>query len=175
MVKKSQIEKWNFYFKSLTKAEKKIAIAKDILTQLKIKKYKANSGSYIKLNYYEFDLEDDIQSNFDKIKCDVCALGSAVMSCIKYTNNVKFNDVYSSQGEVFTELIKIFTKKELVLMEYCFEGFVTDFAGVSDKWGILLSEKGIEKTRSFYEKYTDPDKRLKAIMNIVIKNGKFKI
>jgi len=175
MIRKNQIEKWNLYFKSLTKAEKKIAIAKDVLTQLKIKKYKANSGSYIKLNDYKFGMEDDVQYNFDKIKCDVCALGSAAMSCIKYTNNVKFKDVYFSEDNIFKELIKIFTKKELVLMEYCFEGFEYDFIGMSYNWRILLFKKEIEKTRSFYEKYTDSDKRLKAIMNIVIKNNKFKI
>jgi len=153
-----------------------VAIAKDVLAQLRSKRYIAEEGDYVDFsNWSDINEEEDIQSNFNTIKeCKVCALGSAALSCIKYTNNSSFEDAQYQRENFWDQLLKVFTKKELVLMEYAFEGFKGDSSGKANDWKVKLPYKLIDKTLAFCEKYKNQNKRLKAIMKNIIENeGKF--
>lgn len=179
MIKEKKIKELNDYFKSLTKEEKKVAIAKDVLLQLKNKKYVAKTGDYVDFDYWEtisaVDYDLNIQQHFDVIKnCKVCALGSAALSCIKYSNNSSFEDARRNTNKFWNQLLKVFTKKELVIIEYAFEGFAHKACGRSVNWNIDISDNILNKTCNFYYKHSNNDNRLKAIMKNIIKNeGKF--
>src|SRR5437868_518082 len=85
-------------FKQLTKAEQRVAIAKDVIAQVKVKRYKPSGGAYIILEGGNEHLDKEpIQENINKLKeCEVCAIGSAILSIAKYKNTIRFNEV--SQG-----------------------------------------------------------------------------
>lgn len=173
-VTKATIKKWNEYFKSLSPSEKRIAIAKDVLFQLKKGRYSASAGNYVSF-HQRHENNEDVQSNFNGIRCEVCAVGSAVMSCIKFTNDATFHQVKWDDEKVYEKLTKYFSKKQLCLMEYAFEGF-TEQHGKANDWNIAITPSERSKTLAFYEKYFDTDLRLKAIWNNVINNkGVFKL
>lgn len=188
MIKKSQIQKWNDYFKSLSKKGKRVAIAKDVLKQLEKDKYIARKGVYtsyltdLSTSQEEFG-QLNVRENFDKInKCEVCALGSMVLSCTKFVNKLSFNDINSETARMWNLLRKYFSDKDLVLMEYSFEGFKEPknnsrdaLNGVANKFNVFLSSEEYKKCKTFFDKYESIDERLKGIMKNIIKNeGKFK-
>ena len=178
-ITKTQIKKWNDYFKSLTKPQQRVAIAEDVIQQVKKKKYTIETGNYVKFNEDNFDFDLDIQSNFDKVNCSVCALGACLLSTTKFKNKLTFDDVslidsYSSTWNLF---LNLFTSHQLLLIENAFEGVLFYSCRVGeDKFTARLTEKEEEKCNLFYDKYfTDDTKRLIAIMeNIIANNGTFK-
>lgn len=123
-------------FNRLSKAKKAVLVAEDILLQLTTEKYIANTGTYIMIEKSEFELnvekEDDIKSNFDKINhCEVCALGSVLLSCTKMGNLLTFNDINienSSIDSINNNNVKkllssVFDTHTLLLIETAFEGY----------------------------------------------------
>jgi hypothetical protein len=172
-IKPYQIKKWNNYFKSLTKAEKRIAIAKDILQQIKLKKYIPYSGSYITFkNYYNINNELDIQANFDKAQCNCCQLGACIMSLTKFENKLKFSDIQyaESDNKSWKMLEKIFTPRQIAIMEYCFEGDEGGSKVAEDFFKYELDKETIEKCDEFKNKYFSDEDTMKAICNNLIKN-----
>lgn len=176
-------------FSSLSKPEKRVAIAKDVLQQIKIGKYIAETGSYIGgIKFiggeYISDMEnEDIQKNFKKIrKCEVCAMGACLMSVTKFANKLEFGDIGSSITELNNDKVKrlfasIFSPSQLLMIERAFEG---DSGGTTvgcdvfdlDEYDF---EKQIEKCDEFYKSYFEQEERLVAIMKNIIKNkGTFK-
>lgn len=139
-------------FNRLSKAKKAVLVAEDILLQLATKKYIANSGTYIRTYTDEFKLgverEDDIKSNFDKIEsCEVCALGSVLMSCTKMGNLLTFNDINIENSSldsinndnVKTLLSSVFDDHTLLLIETAFEGYepfdyANNLKGYKEAW-----------------------------------------
>jgi len=147
----------NKIYQNLTREQKAVSIAKDVLKRLR---YMRN----VKRGYY-FSWNDcghltgDAQPlvpQFEK-NCKVCAMGACLLSYIRLYDNVKVDDMltaYSgiSVDSMFIEktLRDVFSKEQLGLMEHEFE--------CSD----------------VYKSIEDPKKRLRLIMlNIVKNNGTF--
>lgn len=125
-------------FSKLPKWKQRVAIAKDVIKQIKVKKYVAEAGAYIK----ELELLDgdylgiginnidrySIKSKFDEIKkCDVCALGACLLSATKFVNKLKFEEIknvnqLTSSRNVKAIFQSIFTKHQLLIIETTFEG-----------------------------------------------------
>ena len=169
----------NAEFKKATKAQKRVMIAQDVLAQLKTKRYFAESGCWVQPNIKaacEKNLkdEDSVQELFAKKKiksCNVCALGGLFMSCINLNNNTTvqdlkdetyIGDLVADDDKLSNGLNRIFTQKQLILIETYFEGSEGYFKGDD------------EETVTFFENYDD-DERLEMIMqNIIDNNGTFK-
>lgn len=180
----STIKNTNEQFKKATKAEKRVMIAKDVLAQLKSKRYTAENGVWVSAIYADDNdvcSSDSVQTLFaDKIieKCYVCALGGLFMSCTNLGNTTTIRDF---KHEASTELgyrifrdrklsnglNNIFNKSQLKMIEKYFEGGGGYFSYNND------SNKFCNHVTRFYEKYTETQ-RLKLIMeNIVANNGTF--
>ena len=171
-------------FSKLSKAEQRVKVAKDVLVQLKNKKYIANMGAYID----GMDLEnsglkngDNIKSNFHKIKsCKCCALGSCILSITKFKNTLIIGDVNSGKYPFYDntkKLFKMFSPKQLLLIENSFEGKPEGQNTSRIGYTVFMADTTFEekeKCRSFYLQYPDTELRLIAIMkNIIANKGLF--
>jgi len=190
MITKTQIKKWNDYFKSLTKEEQRIAIAKDVLLQLKKGKYTAESGTYIRIDDIPYEeYEKSFQEEFNNLSCNCCALGSCMASLVKFTNKATIDEVENENDKVWNRLFKYFSREQLLYIEWAFEGWNINKEG---NWndlpevGDLLNGRAnlkyqkkyketLEKCLEFHNKYGDSNTILKKIMLNIIKNkGIFK-
>ncbi len=167
-------------FKKATKAQKRVMIAKDVLAQIKDKRYSALQNSWVVARYkYGFmpDNESGVQELFahKKIKhCKVCALGGLFMSCINLNNSTTHAD-FSVESENIGKMIwknekfsngldKFFTKLQLRLIEFYFECGEGFFSAPN-----LCVH--YDRAELFYNKYPNHKNRLKAIMKNIIKNN----
>lgn len=203
MITEQQIKEWNNYFTKLSPEQKRIAIAKDVLEQIKVNKYNALGRSYITPIYNEEILDDDasVQSNFDEISCECCALGAMFMSNVKFNNQCTIEDIngitFHISKKISKDLTLYFTIEQLMLIECAFEkwdsewlighqdfddhGYITDglFAGndfIDFESGLSTIEMSelIDKAYNYTADVEDPNERLKKIMeNIIENNGEF--
>jgi hypothetical protein len=177
-----EINKLNEEFKKATKAQKRVMIAKDVLAQIKAERYFPERGKWVRPFWSDdqksIDIKLDPNSSIkDAFKskainsCKVCALGGLFMSCTNLNNNTTVGDMKTEYyiGEFVNDDVKIsnglnriFTQKQLILIESYFEGSQGYFKGDN------------EKTLVFLESYND-DERLEMIMqNIIDNDGTFK-
>ncbi len=166
------IEKRNKDFKKLSKAEKRVAIAKDVIAALKAKKYIAETGDYLDINYssdnYDSNINQELLCSND-ITCKVCAVGALFTSKVIISNNFD-SDYVPSDDVMRDELSAYFSKNQLYLIEAAFEGWETDEYSKSE---IILTLKNNDHMR-FHRDY-DTNDRMIAIMNNIVKNkGTFK-
>lgn len=162
------MEKGNQRFRAMSSNKKKVAIAKDVLLQLSIKKYWADPGNYL-------GVETDVNYNEDpqacladkSTTCSVCAIGALFISKVRIGNQFGGSIQEAIDGNKMVRHLRgIFSENELRYMEFAFEGNV--------QGGASFNEKESEKAIAFCDKYNDSTKRLKAIMENIIKNkGKF--
>jgi len=132
-------------YKKMTKAQKRVAIAKDIIASINSKKYIANASTYIdnveidgksvdvRYDYLDDkDIEElDIQETLPRMeKCKVCAMGACILSLTKYENKLTFADIgpnISEFSETTDKLLKgVFTPDQLAMIEIMFEGYYSD-------------------------------------------------
>lgn len=149
----------NRRFKAMTKARKRVAIAKDTIEALNARKIVAKCGVY---------LAHDAELNGDKLPndyaCKACALGSMFVGL---TTRVKDLSVKGHQcrSHITEDLSKYFSDIQLDMVESAFE---------QREMGWAHSYK-TRPAKEFGNKYSDSDDRLRAIMqNIIDNNGTFK-
>lgn len=175
----------------MTKAQKRVEIAKDVLKQIKANKYKPtfgvwfrdSKGKYLE-DFFLWETKTPLDAKKDVVDkltgtCDVCALGSLFISAVdKYNHTVldpKFGytdvDFFTDTGKI-NPLLKWFTKQQLLLIESTFE--VENGAWypemVNPKAGTHWDEKISPAIRKFAMKYSNSTDRLKAIMNNIVRN-----
>jgi len=169
-----QTQKRNAAFKSATKSERAVMVAKDALKMLNAGKTQAAEGNWVNL----WDNKDSLEGSEVQVcdasdgfkDCKVCALGALMLSEIRHTNKLKMSDVggeihYEAHG---SRLNKAFSQSQQKLMELAFEGGNGFFSTLA------CDGKTTYKIESFYKKYPDENKRLRAILkNIIKNNGKF--
>jgi len=87
--------------KSLTKAEKRVLIAKDVLKLLGAKRFKAKTGNaYLRVNknitqkHIDLPLEEILKTTKN---CEACALGSLFYAHVNRFNQVKVHDLEEIQ------------------------------------------------------------------------------
>lgn len=179
----------------MTKAEKRVAIAKDVLNQIKAKKYKAVPGTWFHdskgqdLDDFMFCASDCNRNTVDAKKdvvdklvgtCSVCALGSLFVSAIDKFNHTKLSvDNYSMDVDFFTNLekdnplLKWFTTRQLLLIESTFEnqcGAWYPIDVLSPKELVHWDNAVVPAIRKYNNKYPNSTDRLKAIMNNIVRN-----
>ena len=149
------IAKRNAEFANMTKMEKRVALAKDVLDQLELRKFIPTPGTYI--NSFVVGYEDqERQTPIIAETCNVCALGALTVSLIdgdafnEYGNNqVSCHDVLSKNN--------LWNREESYEIENVFEN--------------TYQYKDIARRND----YVEPEVRMKEIMlNIVRNNGEFK-
>lgn len=155
------IEKSNKAFHRMSKKNQRIAIAKDVLLQMKMKTYVASPGEYIWSSYFSADdspteLQKCLLTKFPA--CHVCGIGAAFLSLARLGNEVCLKD------EFYVKLDPIFGIPQRTLIERTFEG-----------WYDCAEECQKAPHMKFNRKYPDDDKRLAAIFRNIIRNdGVFK-
>lgn len=121
--------------KQKARAQARIAIAKDVIAQIKAQRYMAKTGLYIDsdtipevVSGKPIDLQKHLKKTLTKTNpCQVCALGSAFISCVRLYD--KFQVTYDTSygnGDIKTpamrsKLHEFFTKVELDAIESSFE------------------------------------------------------
>ena len=180
------IQKWNDIFKAASKSEKRIMVAKDVLQQLKIGKYKSESYTYVDISLKNFDTDFDNQfrENFDKIEqCRCCGVGSMILSLTKFNNKFTFNDLNKDSNEkIWIELSKFFSKQQICWVEFAFEGWEMDSkyqvnnpVGVSgdhlDYVITKIDQSEEENLLQWRDKFSNDTIRLTKIMQNIIRNS----
>lgn len=154
---------------------KAVAVARDVIAQLRLKRITASTGDYLIIDGVAYDNPNQsFQETFRRnkgIKCEVCAIGAAYIGYINKFNNVTHDEVLNAGSETMIHTLSgIFQEYQLRLMEAAFEG----------RW-ILESNwyKDERVNRSillFYKKYKHQSQRLRAIMlNVIRNNGEFRL
>lgn len=154
-------------FETMTPMQKRVAIALDVLAQIRIGRMVAMSGSYVDPGYFKRVVGDynDVPFDFAKTKkCAVCAIGSAVVAATARAParmfgalGDEFGDGYTSRERYVDALGPYFPDDVLAEMECAFERWGDD--GPAGTW-----LRGVASAKE----------RLVAVMqNIVAHDGEF--
>jgi hypothetical protein len=121
--------------KGMTKAEARVAIAKDVLKQIKVENLVPEMGTYFRsLAIEEADGDAQVSKVVRNAKCTVCAVGAAFVCAAKRFNAVKLAEVGGGDGSRYLDaedyinpgiakyLTNFFSPEQLSLMECAFEG-----------------------------------------------------
>ncbi len=181
--------------KAKTKVERRIEILKDVLAQLRLEKYKATIGSYIKLPKELYAEKLEKASAQDTLlactkACQVCAKGSIFLSTVRKENKLTVSELYWDQVDEdhrgTQRVIKLFGQANLDLIEAAFEKWLykdedgeyhieSPLTFEGSFYGSPLIEPD-PKLEAFVEKYPNKTKRLEAIItNCIANKGIFKL
>lgn len=171
-------------FSKLSKAQKRVRIAKDVLAQLASGKFVPTPGTYVDVS--DVDISEDggqakvyagdhqLQELYEDAKsCSVCAIGSIFVSAVQIADNLTsieaesdFDGSHPEIGKMFDYIGKFFTTEQLDLIESAFEA----------DWDLepgIISHELCLMVRKLY-KGKDPETRMKLIMqNIIHNDGEF--
>lgn len=172
------IEERNAAFNKMTPAQKRVAIAKDVIAQLNSsdqkRKINVTCGTYFKIDYTNRKVVagEELQNLLaePETQCSVCAKGAIFAVKVLNYNDYKLTESDVSWGleldeEDMVENLKgIFTQLQLNLIENAFEqevlnGFTYD----------LNFPKHI-RAATMYHNVPDPKDRLRLIMHNIIEN-----
>ena len=195
----AQIKRQNAWFASLTKPEKRVAIARDVLAQLKSGRLQPEHGAWLfskVLAHDEFgpaavtmfsttlapnaDLQGEILA---METCTGCALGGLFMCTLERSNNLtpkQLVDENLHSENIVPYLEKYFSRAQLQLIEASFENGNSAIESPRDKkirqqareWDIAVTGC----LESLADESTESARtRMRLIMeNIVVNNGTFK-
>jgi len=186
-----QVKESNAAFKKMTADEKRVAIAKDVLAQIRQDKIVCAEGTYFdapnkrhsdlcnSIRTSEPDTElRDVLKNFPS--CQVCARGAIFLSALKVFNNFAVQDIphwkTRSVAPIDTESVfkvgrRFFTTRQIAAIELAFEGD-SDYLSAHEQ--DFLSDKEKEACELFYNSRQGAENRMVDIMKNIVKNkGKF--
>jgi hypothetical protein len=180
------------------KAKARIAIARDVLKQIRSGMFEPTSGVFFRAEakdrrknvLTERDVRDrkDLRDVLPKRlkRCEVCAKGALLMSCITKFDNVPVEiDMVGSVDKANAMLdgaanyadfglSNYFNQQQLDLMESAFEGFRAGWFNTHFQEPSYMLKAYLAIDR-YYRGYEDPESRLVAIMKNLIRNkGTFK-
>lgn len=163
-----RVRQSNEEFAAMTDAQKRVAIAQDVLKWLKLGKIGAMHMTYFELpRPVVGDLDQkDCKATLERKAgtCNVCAIGAAFYAAVRRADAVKIGELSSHSGSAETlnqhamrAYLKVFFRPDqIIIMERAFEGW--------------------QGYHNFFAKYRTADARLKAVMKNIIKNeGELKI
>lgn len=170
-------------FDKLSKKKQRLAVVQDVLDRIKLGQFKPKAKQFVGQLKTSVELEDveqvsEILKSLDT-KCEVCAKGGLFMAYVgivncyerkTYTNTIGNGIGQENNSTEMKMLSKVFSIKQLNLIETAFEKFAYD-------WNVAeLSNEEIYSAISFGKIHNTQEKRLKAICNNIIKNeGEFKL
>jgi hypothetical protein len=146
--------------KKLSKAQMRVAIAKDVIKQIELKNIKPTEGDYIDpSNTAHKELGKLPSSNVESQpfieiiskNCHVCALGACLLSKARLFDSCPVYDLIT--GSVYKGLGKIFSGNQLNLIEHEFElgGFVDgSYPDTSPTDRMISIMKNIIKNKGTY-------------------------
>lgn len=167
-----------------TANEKKVAVAKDVISELNTRRYIAKQGCYVCISetVTKIDWISSIQSNWDNIiHCGVCAVGACLLSIIKFNNSLKFCELPTKGTDFNTKsialLAEVFRGNELAFIEAAFEETYNNIScniGRNYMVGGLTDEQA-DKARNFFRsryvtRLNEYDK-LRILMEYIITNN----
>jgi hypothetical protein len=197
----AEIRRRNKVFTAASPAQKRVLIAKDVIKQIKAKRFIAAEGSWLHLvDKYgnniagplvgEADRSTQIQAMFlsgDAPTCECCALGGIMMACTLYNNNQTVGDLAADLnigrnvrcGTAFSNgLHRFFSRQQLALIECAFESgrgeFYVNFDSTTYSRSSLLqhvSRNTLNRALDYETAYPKTDKRMIAIMQNIVKNN----
>ena len=152
-------------FNRLSKFKKRISVAKDVLLQLKLKKFVPSPGTYLEMRVdYEYD--DSAQKVIQAApECEVCAKGALVCSYILNYNNATMDQV-DDGIEDYPEMVEIFGESLWNIIEALFEGWKFDKDGES-----CHSYWEVDDEAMFPYNQNGKTYSLESIMKNIIRNG----
>jgi hypothetical protein len=182
-------------FNKLTQRQKAVALALDVIANIRLEKFMVEHRGYIAHHGDDEAPEAKLSVGTDAGKacllnsnCTVCAKGALFMTSVLKTNKVKVYDVLNADNEDMRTRIlhkeKIFDQKSYDLIEVAFEGSDVGDAGdhldesYKDNFGDTDWDARDEDIRSckynYHDKFMEPCQRLVAIMlNVVDNDGVF--
>ncbi len=167
--------------KSMTKADARVAIAKDVLAALDAKKITASAGTYgvLDLKNPVRDFSVGVREILPDLKhCNVCALGAAAIALVGRENHLAVN-TYPGVTEIRLDdyhyrslLREYFSGEQLAMIESAFES-----ANYAHKENLSYQNEGILNS-VYYSKHIPNGNvssvRMRAIFqNIIDNNGTF--
>ena len=175
-------------------AERKIALCKDVIKQIRASRVTIDKGNYIKNNNGD-DLRDILCEIFDacyydmitpdmcdmiKKECTMCARGALLISRIDKFNTLKIVDIDNDGVSTSEGLNGAFDEEELCLIETAFEKDTYFYEDYYSRRNVNTgSYEDIEKlanaAKKFGENFPDHSDRLMAIcQNIIDHKGEFR-
>ena len=180
---KKAIKASNAAFNKLKAADKRVAVAKDVLAQIKLGALVPEAGKWAELEFNErLEVEDEDSYSSEKERlltssasaqdavvkaesCNACALGAVFVSAIRLGNKLTcgqagldFDGTVFDLSHIENHLSKFFEPEQLALMEIAFEQGDGAF-GVGDE--NVDEESEDEYTDVEYD--IEPDATMKAI------------
>jgi len=170
-------------FRKLTAAQKRVVVARDAITQLRMRTLRATPGNYISqdaltkvvetlVDPYEFGDSFKTQKAVLKLrKCGVCAKGAAAICAIRKYDGVDYSGLSALSGGHMESIDDIFPQDMLDDMESAFEveGLLAE--GTTVRNATLY---GYDSTRIFGIRFKNPHRRLIEIFKNVVENrGEF--
>jgi len=158
-------------FSKLSKAAQRVAIAKDVIAQIRAEKYIIKTGTWADIDVITPDSAYDSECPVidqhallhgltpveRKLECKCCAIGAAFLSSIRLANKAVVRNGYvDGMDEAKVQLDKYFSDDQLELIEEVFEGGQGACHTEDDK-GIV-----------FGEKYNNHEKRALAIFSNIV-------
>lgn len=167
----SATRKWD----KMSREERAVALAKDVLAIIGAKRVKVDTGSYIRMADVKGNVKDDAKKVLSRQRdCEVCAKGALLFAKITARNNATLRDI---GGRQYNKVVEISPGSEECVdavsdafdadtchrIEAAFEGCF--HWATNDEGGSFKGAVGWQK------KYVSPRSRLIAIMKRVIKNN----
>lgn len=169
------IEARNKYFDSLSKRERAVLVAKDALLQLQLGTFALTSTYFLPRNSDGITrVEDDMSVQAFLTTpgntCIGCAIGAAFASVVRLGNRCNGSELVK-MGYIDTLLkqgMRAFTRRELNMMEYLFEGYWPSATNMGDSR--FTAEEKVEASKYFDVNCYRIDKyeRFRNIMNSII-------
>lgn len=162
-------------FYELSREQRAVLVAKDVIAQINAKKYIPINGTYVELTGNK-KLSGQIKDKFKEVECKVCALGATIMSCTHLGNKLTFEELINdSHGQsmksdkeipsVSELLSNVFDPHNLLLIEMAFEGYHSSLSEKDFKYngliryahhfGQSLSREECMKCEEFHDVYTN--------------------
>jgi hypothetical protein len=122
-----KISRSNKRFAKMTRLQKRVQLAKDVIAQLDTRFFDATNICYLEIKGIEcsnVDLQDALP---EAIQCDVCAKGAIFAAAVLRLNDFSsanidmFGHVNSDDMEDYVQTKKLFTNKQFELLEDVFE------------------------------------------------------
>jgi len=166
----------------MTRPQRAVAVAKDVIAQIKARRYRVSSGQYVKFGTI---VEDSLSTyrgkslrtaleEIDPRCCFVCAAGSAFVSAVRLFNEFDIVGFVSFDRRAESFLVRCIGKRNILLTELAFERGAPGLM-IHEEEKIKFSRAIYDWAALFGKRYTKPEERLIAIMQNVIRNkGNFK-
>jgi hypothetical protein len=147
-----------------SKAEQRVAIAKDALAWIKAGALIPSKGTYVSPEHdprYTPETQGLQLRDINLGKCYVCAQGALFLAKAFRYDNVLATELH---GGRMPALLEHFEPKQLMLIEYAFE----DWSSIAD---IDIGVGSTRAIRRFVKRHPYSDKRMSAILRNIIKNN----